>query len=154
MKKIIEKHGGMSLITLPEDIAKKFLDDGHKRIICKIDNHFELHCAILRSNALGYYIMMGKKTLKSANVVAGQEIDVQLLPDDTKYQSKLPVELEEVLLSDFEGHEKFHQLTPGKQRSIIYLVTAVKSTDKRIERALKIIENIKMGITANRELLN
>lgn len=144
----------MCYIAIPEDIAKKQLDQGQKRVLCKINQHFDLHCAIQRSNTFGYYIGMGKKTLKNANLAQGEEIEIQLLPDTTKYQSEIPEELAEVLQSDLEGYKKFHQLTAGKQRSIIYLVSAVKSPDKRIERALKIIENIKIGITANRDLLS
>lgn len=153
MKTTIFKSGGTCYIQLPEDLAKRFISTGNKRVICNIDERFEFHCAILRSQAIGYYIMMGKKNLKKGNLSEGQKIEVSLLPDTTKYQAEIPEELEEVLKSDFEGSEIFHQLTPGKQRSIIYIVTAVKSTDKRIERALKILENIKMGITSNRNLL-
>ncbi len=154
MKLLIKKSSHACYINIPEDVATKFIDEGNKRVICNIDDRFEFHCAILRSKSTGYYIMMGKKILKNGNLAKGQEIEVNLFPDTTQYQSEIPEELEEVLKSDFEGYEKFHQLTPGKQRSIIYLVTAVKSPNKRIERALKIIENIKIGITANKELLN
>lgn len=149
----IQKNGSSCYIYLDNELALSFLDKGHKRVICTIDKSFEIHCAILRSNQLGYYIMLGKKTLKAGNLNAGQEIQFELKVDNTKYQSLIPDTLKEVLDSDFEAHEKFHKLSPGKQRSIIYLVTGVKSTDTQIERALKIMENIKIGITNNRDLL-
>lgn len=97
--------------------------------------------------------MLGKKTLKAIQLEPDQKVVIELIPDNTKYQAVIPEALEEVLKSDFEAYEKFHALTLGKQRSIIYMVTGVKSQDKQIERALKIMENIKMGITNNRELL-
>ena len=145
--------GNMAYIIIPDQAANRMIQAGHKRVICKIDQSFEFHCAIQRMRGEIYYIGMGKKILKKGNLVPGQEIEVELLPDLTKYQSEMPEELDEVLKSDFEGFEKFHQLTPGKQRTIIYLVTGVKSPDKRIERALKIIDNIKMGIINTRDLL-
>ncbi len=64
----------------------------------------------------------------------------------------MPEELEEVLNIDLDAHTKFHSLTAGNQRSLIYLVTQVKSSEKRIERALKIAEKIKNGVTAPRHI--
>jgi uncharacterized protein YdeI (YjbR/CyaY-like superfamily) len=61
--------------------------------------------------------------------------------------------LSEVLDTDPKANEVFHSLTEGNQRGLMYLVTQVKSSEKRIERALKIAEKIKAGITSPRNIL-
>jgi hypothetical protein len=66
---------------------------------------------------------------------------------------EMPKELKEVLNTDMEADKVFHSLTAGNQRSLIYLISQVKSSDKRIERALKMAEQIKNGITSARAIL-
>ena len=51
------------------------------------------------------------------------------------------------------GHIIFHALTEGNQRGVIYLVTQVKSSKKKVERALKISEKLKQGVTSARLIL-
>jgi uncharacterized protein YdeI (YjbR/CyaY-like superfamily) len=55
--------------------------------------------------------------------------------------------------TDDEANKIFHALTAGNQRGLIYLLSLVKSSDKKIERALKIAERIKQGITSPRLIL-
>ena len=73
--------------------------------------------------------------------------------DNTDYQFAIPQELEEVLNTDDEANQIFNSLTEGNQRGLMYLVSQVKSVDKRIERALKISERLKNGITSPRLIL-
>jgi uncharacterized protein YdeI (YjbR/CyaY-like superfamily) len=47
----------------------------------------------------------------------------------------------------------FEDLTDGNKRGLIYVVSSVKSSDKRIERALKIVEKLKIGVTSPRLIL-
>jgi hypothetical protein len=47
-----------------------------------------------------------------------------------------PEELKELLAQDELGNKFFHQLTPGKQRNIIFYVNQVKNADLRIQRAM------------------
>jgi uncharacterized protein YdeI (YjbR/CyaY-like superfamily) len=65
----------------------------------------------------------------------------------------MPEELSEVLATDPEASRIFHALTEGNQRGLIFLVTQVKSTDKRIERSLRIADQVKHGVTSPRLIL-
>ena len=56
---------------------------------------------------------------------------------------EMPPELAELLRQDEEGKTRFNQLTPGRQRYIIHYVSAVKSSQLRIDRAILLIENLK-----------
>jgi uncharacterized protein YdeI (YjbR/CyaY-like superfamily) len=55
----------------------------------------------------------------------------------------MPEELEELLLQDPEGDMYFHELTPGKQRNLIYMVSKPKGVDTRIKKALVIVQHLK-----------
>ncbi|MGZ4056577.1 MAG: YdeI/OmpD-associated family protein, partial [Bacteroidia bacterium] len=57
---------------------------------------------------------------------------------------------------DEEGMRRFKMLTKGKQRYIIYYVAMVKSSQKRIDRAILLITNLKKtkeGKESFREML-
>ncbi len=46
-------------------------------------------------------------------------------------------------IQDAEGARRFELLTPGKQRYVIHYVRGVKSSLKKIDRAISIINNLK-----------
>jgi hypothetical protein len=90
---------------------------------------------------------------KKLNIKYGSTVKATFSMDNSKYQFDMPEELEEVLRTDPEANSIFHSLTKGNQRGLIYLVTQVKSSDKRIERALIIAERIKHGIVSPKMIL-
>jgi hypothetical protein len=140
--------GGYYFITLDARSAKKLMQDGNKRVVCIINSSVTLHCAILGKLEDGFYLRLSHATFKKLGLKTGSTIRVELNADDSEYQFAMVEELREVLSTDPEASEIFHSFTPGKQRSLIYLISAVKSSDKRIERALKVAERIKMGVTS------
>ena len=48
-----------------------------------------------------------------------------------------------LLEQDEEGSKYFHQLTPGKKRSLIYLVGSVKNIDSQLNKGLAILDHLK-----------
>ncbi len=54
-------------------------------------------------------------------------------------------ELAELLAQDEEGNRFFHALTPGKLRTLLYIVGQPKNSDIRLHRALAIVEHLKMN---------
>ena len=144
---------GMHVIFLDEKIVSKFLKNRNKRIICKLNNAVELHCAILFSKESGYYIYIGSAILKKLSLKLGSTVSVELLEDTSTYQFEIPEEFKEVLNTDDAANAIFHSLTQGNQRSLIYLVQQPTSSDKKIERALKIAARLKAGITSPKEIL-
>jgi len=86
-------------------------------------------------------------------LAVGNVIDVEFTEDKTKYQFEEPIEFMEVLRTDPDAKNIFDKLTKGNQRGLIYLITQVKSTEKRIERSLKIADKLKQGITSPRLIL-
>ena len=101
----------------------------------------------------GYFINIGATICKKLKLKPGSKVNATFKVDETTYQFNMPNEFSEVLNTDEEAHEIFNNLTEGNQRGLIYLVTQVKNTDKKIERALKIAAQIKHGITSPRQIL-
>lgn len=63
----------------------------------------------------------------------------------------IPVELAEMMEIDPEGNEAFHLLTPGRQRSAIHFVAKAKQEITRVNRAVLVFDNLKLGFTEPRD---
>ncbi len=144
---------GMHFIQLDEQAVKKWMANTPKRVLCTINKTVSFHAALMPKKEGGYFINIGQSICKQLNIKLGSEITVELKEDTTEFQFDMPEELAEVLATDQAAEERFNALTPGNQRSLMYLVAQVKSTDKRIERALTIAAKIKMGIHSPKLIL-
>jgi hypothetical protein len=154
MNYLLEKFSnGMRYIMLDKKTITAITKGGNKRAICKLNEAVEFHCALMPKKEGGYFVIIGSTICKKLKLKEGSKISATFIIDKTDYQFDMPEELKEVLNSDKEGNKLFHALTEGNQRGLIYLVTQIKSVDKRIERALKIMERIKNGITSPRLIL-
>jgi hypothetical protein len=143
----------MHYIMLDAKLVAKLTKDGNKRVICTINKTEKLHCAIMPKKEAGHFIIIGSSVCKKLKLKIGSEIHASFVIDKTEYQFDMPEELKEVLDTDEQANKIFHALTAGNQRGLIYLLSLVKSSDKKIERALKIAERIKEGITSPRLIL-
>ena len=144
---------GTHYIRVEEQIADAFHEKKVRRVLCRINGHPPLHSALIRRKPGETYIFLGKKHLRNLQIQAQDRVTAELEEDTSPYQFDMPEEFEEVLASDEEAQRIFESLTPGNQRSLIYLVSAVKSSNKKIDRALKIAESLKNGIHSPREVL-
>lgn len=149
----VDRVGSMHYIPIPEAIAKAALEQFGKRVVCIVNEDVSIHSAIQRSKAYGYYIMTGKATLKEIKAQYEDILEIEFSQDETEYQVNLSEEFEEVFLTDPEGKMLFDQLSDGSKRGLIHYVNKAKRTDTRIDRALRIIHNLKMGFTSNKELI-
>ncbi len=149
---IAKREGNYHCIFVPAAIAESFEGKPYPRALCTINSH-SFHCAFMRSKEDGYYIYLGNKIIKELNLRVGVSVQVSFSPDESDYQAPFVEELKEVLSTDPEAEKIFNSLSPGNQRSLIYLVTLVKSTQKRIDRSLLIATKLKAGITSARLML-
>jgi len=131
-------------IPVPNDIAESFLQSEAKRVICIINKSLRIHCAILPMGNGNHFMLLNKENRKKLMLNIGDEIDIILEPDTSKYGIALPAEMEELLLMDEEGSEVFHKLTPGKQRSLLFIIGKPKSTETRLKKAVVIIDYLKL----------
>lgn len=91
----------------------------------------------------GSYIMVNKKVREQLGLKEGDQVTLELMKDTSEYGMPMPESLQVMLDQDEIGSEYFHALTPGKQRSLIYLVSKVKNIDKQINKALAILDHLK-----------
>ncbi|MBC8153320.1 MAG: YdeI/OmpD-associated family protein [Bacteroidetes bacterium] len=151
---VLEKFdSGMHFILLDEETISLLSKNKNKRAICKLNDEVEFHCAIMPKREGGYFVNIGLTICKKLKIEEGSKATALFSIDEIEHQFGIPEELKEVLDTDQEADIIFHSLTAGNQRGLIYLVTQVKSSDKRIERALKIAERLKNGITSPRTIL-
>lgn len=137
-------------LAVPASVVKKTGGAGKQRFICTIDKTITWKCGLVSHKAGGAYILLNKKQMQMGKLNVGQQVNVSLKKDESKYGMDVPAELAEVFKQDKIGKARFDKLVPGKQRYIIYYINQVKSSDLRIERAVRLIRNVK-GLPPGKE---
>lgn len=130
-------------VMVPQDIKDWFLNQEIKRVICTVNEDFTWHAALMPKGSGQYFILLNSEIRKKKLLDVGSDVNVSLTEDDSKYGIPLPEEMEELLYQDPEGEKVFHSLTMGKQRSLLHLIGKPKSSQKRLEKALVILEHLK-----------
>jgi hypothetical protein len=136
-------------ITVSKKVLEKFWtkeDDGsifNQRFIITLNDsvHWQAGSVSLGNNEA--YITVSADRMKKLKVDLGDTVKVTLERDFSEYGFEVPIEFEEVLNQDSIGKQQFDSLSLGKRRATIYLVLQVKSSDKRIEKSIIILENLK-----------
>ncbi len=89
------------------------------------------------------YITLSKARMKQLQVDVGDTVSVLLRKDTSKYGMDVPEEFEEFLRQDEYAKNRFESLTMGLQRAVIYVVAQLKSSQKRIDKTVFLMENLK-----------
>ncbi|HMO32483.1 MAG TPA: YdeI/OmpD-associated family protein [Lacibacter sp.] len=143
---------GVHFIRVPSKTAELFIGKGSRRVLCTINQAPPFHCAFMRTKEGDYYVHLGTSQVRKMKLKAGSSVAVRFSEDVTEHQFEVPEEFAAVLESDPEAEALFRKLTPGNQRGLLYLVTRLRSSEKRIERSLHIAEKMKAGITSPRAM--
>jgi len=114
----------------------------NKRLLISVNGEITFPGGLVALGEGTAYISISKARMKKLGITLGSKVEILLEEDNSLYGMEMSEELNEVLVQDKEGNRRFHQLTKGKQRYIIQYVSAVKNTQLRIERALKLIGNL------------
>lgn len=130
-------------IAVPGAVSRVFLDKGVTRVVCTLNGALSFQCALMPKGEGNYFININKKIRDTLKLKTGSEVQASLVEDESTYGLPMPEELKELLQIDEEGDLLFHALTPGKQRNLLYIVGQPKTSDKRIERALVVVDHLK-----------
>lgn len=130
-------------VEVPMDVIKTLGGKLKIRLLCSINGNPSFQCGMVALGSGNAYISVNKKRMKEFGIKFGEKVKVALQKDDSKYGMDVPEELSELLKQDDEGNRRFKMLPPGTQRYIIYYVAQVKSSQLRINRAIKLITNLK-----------
>ncbi len=136
-------HLRMTFIEVPKAIVEKLGGVVKQRLECTVNKTVTWQCGLVAHKHGSAYISLNKKILKELNAGVGTVVNVSLVRDTSKYGMTMSEELKALLKQDKEGTRRFHLLPAGKQRYIIYYVSQVKDSQLRIERAIRLIENLK-----------
>ena len=128
---------------VPSRIVKELIEGDSRRVVCTLNNSVEYQCAMLPFGDRSFVISVNQDLRDTLRLTFGMEVQVSLKKDNSEYGLPLPDELQELLRQDAEGDKLFHALTRGKQRTLLYIVGAVKSPEKRVERAITIVNHLK-----------
>lgn len=133
---------GYCHITVPAEIVDQAGGFG-TRLMCSINENEQIHCGLMGKGDGRGLIIINKKRQKKWGVNIGDEVSATIELDHSKYGAEMPEELEALLEQDCAGLNAFEGITAGQQRYIINYVDGVKSIQKRIDRAIMLIENLK-----------
>ena len=134
---------GWHFIPVSREIGERFPSDGKsRRVVCTLNGKETIQCALMPGGER-FVILVNKRVRNSLGIVAGDTLKLSIVADESKYGLPMPEEFAEVLAQDPVGDRLFHALTPGKQRSLIFAVTSGKDVDRRIHRALIILDHLK-----------
>ena len=129
-------------LPVPLDIADQFKNTD-RRMICIFNKSVKHNCALMSSGKGTYMITLHQAIRKKLNIDLGDLVKVEMKKDDSDYGMPLPDELFELWQIDPDANQLFHQLTKGKQRSLIYIISQGKRPETRIKKAVAILEYLK-----------
>lgn len=134
---------GMHYLEVSKANVKKLGGKFLIRLVCTVNGKVKYQCALQGLGGGLGWIGLNKARMKELGVQKGDTVKAKLIPDKSKYGLPMPEELEELLRQDDEGRRRFELLKPGKQRNILHFVGSPKDTDRRLDRAVNCIENLK-----------
>lgn len=132
----------MHYLVVPASVVKKINGSLPARFVVRLGD-FTWHGAVMSMGDGRGFVMVNRQNVKKLGLGIGSKVKLHLKEDDSQYGMPMCDELQEVLRQDAEANERFHGLTPGKQRNIIHYVGKTKNPQLRIDKALFFMENLK-----------
>lgn len=129
-------------VAIPKAIGIQFIEGKDRRIICTINNSAPIHSALMPKGDI-YTVYVKKEFMVKHNIEEGSEVHVLLEKDRSTYGIPIPDSFSTLLDQDEEGSHYFHELTKGKQRSLIHIVGKVKNIDSQLAKGLAIMHHLK-----------
>lgn len=144
-----------SFITVPQKLAEQFIDGTSRRVVCTLNETESFHAALMHSGQGDYFINVNAALRKKLKLREGDEIMVRIEKDRSEYGLPVPEEFRELLAQDPEGNKLFHANTPGKQRTLLYIIAKPKDPALRIRNGIAVLEHLKRNKgTINYKQLN
>lgn len=130
-------------LRVPVRVAERFGEGKTRRVFCRLNDGEEFQCAILHRGKDLFLVTVNKKLRDELKLEFGEEVGITLRKDETEYGLPMPEELRELFRQDREGDKLFHALTRGKQRILLFIIGSAKDPEKRIFRAITVVNHLK-----------
>lgn len=126
------------------------IDKNNRRIWIDVNSLLKWQGGIVALGEGEGYITLSVERMKKLDVHFQDTISISISPDTSEYGIEMALEFEEVLKSDEEARARFLMLKKGLQRYMLYYTIQVKGSEKRLERAIFMLNNLK-NIPAGQE---
>ena len=130
-------------IDVPADITLALKTQKISRLICTFNGKQPSHCALMSHGDGNYFILLNKERSKKLGVSIGSPVLLHIEADQSTYGMPMPEEMAELMRQDPEADRHFHALTPGKQRSLLFIIGKPKGSETRLKKAIGICEYLK-----------
>lgn len=127
-------------LLVPDYIALNLKEKGLHRFICQVKAE-SWSCSVLQSNGI-FFIMLNQKRIKAFDLKDNEPIEVTLTEDKSIYGMDIPTTLSSMFNESPEAFNLFEKLSPGKQRTLIYLVAKVKSENSQQKKSKAIMHHL------------
>ena len=134
---------GQHHIRIPDKYVDQLMDDKHRRVLVHFNGHGPVHLAIFKAKSY-WYLLINQQIRNKVKVRAGDEIEIEIERDHSQYGHEVPEEFSVMMEQEPEAKLVFDKLTPGKQRTLIYIVNKVKNPESRMKKALAITHHLKL----------
>jgi hypothetical protein len=131
-------------IPVPDAIAAQMMDESHRRVLIWIKDSGPYHMAMMKAKEC-WYILVNQELRKKLDLDEEKSFSVKIDRDHSEFGHDVPDEFQILLDQDEEGNNFFRALTPGKQRSLIFIITTVKNSESRMRKSLAIIHHLKLA---------
>jgi hypothetical protein len=131
-------------IPVPDAIAAQMMDESHRRVLIWIKDSGPYHMALMKAKEC-WYVLVNQELRKKLDLDEEKSFSVKIDRDHSEFGHDIPDEFQILLDQDEEGNNFFRALTPGKQRSLIFIVTTVKNSESRMRKSLAIIHHLKLA---------
>lgn len=132
----------MHYLVVPQSVVRKINASLPARFVVTFMGQ-TWHGAVMPVGDGQGFVMIKKPLVRKLGLNIGDKADLYLVEDTSKYGMPMCEELEAVLTQDEEANERFHALTPGRQRNIIHYIGKIKNPQLRIDKALFFMDNLK-----------
>ena len=150
----ISVKGGSHLVVVPPAIADDIRRGERRgRAIATLDG-VTWHCGLNPFGGGQFYIQVGRNYFEPLGYELGDTLSLKLARDESDFGMQPCEEFVAVAEMDAEGLRRFREnLTTGTQRSILHRIANARTSDGRIERALKIFDQLLLGERDRQTLL-
>ncbi len=127
-------------VAVPQAIAQHF--PGAKRLRGSIDGT-TFSRAVIATDDGELRLRFGRDWLRDAGLSPGDVVTVELDADQDPDRVDVPSELAVLLEADPVAEHLWEELTPGRQRSLVYGVERAKRTETRRRRARSLVDELR-----------
>lgn len=131
-------------VPVPDEISSQFLQNNNRRVLVSINQQGPWHMALMKAKAY-WYILVNQQIRNNLKLETGDLLSIEMERDESEFGHELPEEFQILMDQDEEGTSYFRSLTPGKQRSLVYLVTKVKNSESRMKKSLAIMHHLRLA---------